>query len=179
MRVRKVIAAATVAASTCIGFAGAASATPGNTGNGQTKVTSAEVIGVVKIDKSDPGVATVMARYRCTVADPVGDPSHLWVSVKQNAAGTFDPKLAEEGSGFGGTAARWEDSHRNPVDCDGKSHVGKFSVDQFEGKQGVWQTLTPGTAWVQFCLFDDTTPKGDGQTDFGQPVSSMVWAKVL
>ena len=35
-----------------------------------------------------------------------------------------------------------------------------------------------GVAWVQFCLFDDTTPQGDGETDFGQPVSSMVWANV-
>jgi hypothetical protein len=31
---------------------------------------------------------------------------------------------------------------------------------------------------VQFCLFDDTTPKGNGTTDFGEPVSSMHWKYV-
>ena len=51
------------------------------------------------------------------------------------------------------------------------------TVDQIEGKSA-WDTLTKGKAWVQFCLFDDTTPKGDGQTTFGEPVSSMVWAQV-
>jgi hypothetical protein len=178
MGVRKCIAAVTIAASTCIGFAGAAFATTSNTHHA-TKPTSAQVIAIVKIDRRHPGQATVIAKYRCTVADPVNDPSHLWVSVKQNDQGSFDPKLAEEGSGFGGTATRWEDSHRNPVVCDGKLHVDKFTVDQLEGKAGVYKTLKPGVAWVQFCLFDDTTPKGDGQTDFGQPVSSMVWALVV
>jgi hypothetical protein len=31
---------------------------------------------------------------------------------------------------------------------------------------------------VQFCLFDDTTPRGNGEDDFGEPVSSMVWTHV-
>ena len=61
--------------------------------------------------------------------------------------------------------------------CDGKNHVARFSVDQLEGKQS-YGSLVKGTAWVQFCLFDDTTPKGDGETDFGQPVSSTVWVNV-
>jgi hypothetical protein len=138
-------------------------------------VTSAKVVGTVKIDPNDPGTAYVLAQYTCTVADPVNDPGHLWVSVKQNDAGTFDPDVAGEGSGFFGIAARWEDSHRNPITCDGKNHTERFAVDQLEGKLS-YGTLVKGQAWVQFCLFDDTTPKGDGVTDFGQPVSSMVWA---
>ena len=75
-------------------------------------------------------------------------------------------------------AKRWSDSHRNPVVCDGKTHTSRFTVDQVEGKAGLYGTLVKGKAWVQFCLFDDTTPKGDGQTDFGQPVSSMVWKNI-
>jgi hypothetical protein len=139
--------------------------------------TTAKVVGTVKIDESNPGVAYVLAQYRCTIADPVNHPGHLWVSVKQNDAATFDPAVASEESGGNRIATRWEDSHRNPINCDGKTHVQRFAVDQLEGKQS-YNTLTKGKAWVQFCLFDDTTPQGDGQTDFGQPVSSMVWANV-
>jgi hypothetical protein len=140
-----------------------------------TATTSSKVVGTVHITSG--GTAEVEAQYTCTIADPVNHPGHLWVSVKQNSSGTFDPAVAGEGSGFGGVAARWEDSHRNPITCDGKNHVARFTVDQLEGKQA-YGTLVKGTAWVQFCLFDDTTPQGDGQTDFGQPVSSMVWVNV-
>ncbi|HEY3671304.1 MAG TPA: hypothetical protein VGN51_10250 [Acidimicrobiia bacterium] len=139
--------------------------------------TTAKVVGTVKIDKSVPGVAHVLAQYRCTIADPTANPGHLWVSVKQNDAGKVDPAIAAEGSGSSGTATRWEDSHRNAINCNGKTHTARFTVDQVEGKTG-YKTLTKGMAWVQFCLFDDTTPKGDGVTDFGQPVSSMVWVHV-
>ncbi len=139
--------------------------------------TTAKVVGTVKIDSSDPSVAHVLAQYRCTIADPQANPGHLWVSVKQNDKGKVDPALAAEGSGASGTATRWEDSHRNAINCNGKTHTSRFTVDQVEGKSG-YKTLIKGSAWVQFCLFDDTTPKGDGVTDFGQPVSSMVWARV-
>jgi len=150
---------------------------PASAGAAKRPSTSAKVVGTVKIDKKNPGVAYVLAQYRCTVADPIGNPSHLWVSVKQNDAGTRSAAVSAEGSGGSGAATRWEDSHRNPVTCDGQTHTSRFSVDQVENKAG-YKTLTKGVAWVQFCLFDDTTPKGDGQTDFGQPVSSMVWVGV-
>ena len=64
-----------------------------------------------------------------------------------------------------------------PKNCDGKMHTERFTVDQVEGK-AAWDTLAKGDGWVQFCLFDDTTPMGDGETDFGQPVSSMEWLPV-
>jgi hypothetical protein len=147
----------------------------GPAGAKKTPTTSAKVVGTVRITGS--GTAEVQAQYSCTIADPVNHPGHLWVSVKQNAAGTQDPAVAGEGSGFGGIAARWEDSHRNAIQCDGKNHVARFVVDQLEDKTA-YGTLVKGVAWVQFCLFDDTTPQGDGETDFGQPVSSMVWAQV-
>lgn len=140
--------------------------------------TRAKVVGTVKIDKTDPGVAYVLAQYRCTVKDAVNDPSSLWVSVKQSESGKKDPAIAAEGSGGSGVAVRWSDSHRNPVVCDGKTHTSRFTVDQVEGKAGVYKTLVKGKAWVQFYLFDDTTPKGDGQTDFGTPVSSTVWKNI-
>jgi hypothetical protein len=139
--------------------------------------TTAKVVGTVKIDKHRPGVAHVLAQYRCTVKNPTKDPAHLWVSVKQNDAGTRDPAVRAEGSGSSGAATRWQDSHRNPVRCDGKTHTERFAVDQVEGKDG-YKTLIKGRAWVQFCLFDDTTPKGDGVTDFGEPVSSNKWRRV-
>ena len=150
---------------------------PASAGAAKRPATSAKVVGTVKIDKADPSVAHVLAQYRCTVADPVKNAPHLWVSVKQNDAGTRDPAVAAEGSGSSGAATRWEDSHRNLITCDSKTHTTRFTVDQVEEKTG-YKTLVKGLAWVQFCLFDDTTPKGDGVTDFGQPVSSMVWKHV-
>jgi hypothetical protein len=171
MHIRRLLAGAAVATTALVSFVGPVSAANGN------HSTSAKVVGTVKIDRNNPGVAYVLAQYRCTVADPANDPAHLWVSVKQNEAGTVDSSVSDEGAGWGGTVARWEDSHRNEVNCDGKSHTQRFTVDQVEDKSS-YGTLTTGQAWVQFCLFDDTTPKGDGVTDFGEPVSSLVWARV-
>ena len=171
MKLTRTFAASTVAATAVVALGAPALAAP------PTPSTFAQVVGTVKIDPTDPSVAYVLARYRCTVADPETDPAHLCVSVKQNQQGTVDPAISAPESGWGGTAYAWEDSHRNPVTCDGKTHTQRFTVDQVEGKDA-WASLSKGQAWVQFCLFDDTTPKGDGQTDFGEPVSSMVWAFV-
>jgi hypothetical protein len=179
MDTRRILAGASIVALAVVSLAGPASAKPTETKTQSpgTHLTSARVIGTVKIDRNDPSVAYVLAKYSCTIADPVNAPGHLWVSVKQNDDATVDPDVAGEGSGFGGIATRWEDSHRDAIQCDGKSHTQRFAVDQIEDKSS-YQTLIKGKAWVQFCLFDHTTPQGDGQTDFGQPVSSMVWAQV-
>lgn len=174
MKIRRLVAGVAVAATALVTLAGTASASVAP----RHHSTTAKVIPIVTIDRRDPSVAHVTAIYRCTVADPVNNPGSLWISVKQNDAGSFDRSLTEEGAGWGGTATRWEDSHRNPVTCDGRTHVSRFTVDQVEGKQA-YKTLTRGVAWVQFCLFDDTTPKGDGETDFGQPLSENTWAFVL
>ena len=171
MHIRRLLTGAAITAIGLVAFAGPASANHG------PPVTKAKVIGVVRIDRNDPSVAHVLAKYRCTIADPVNHPGHLWVSVKQNDAGTVDPAIEAEGSGETGTATRWEDSHRNEVNCNGKFHTRRFTVDQVEGKSA-YDTLVKGHGWVQFCLFDDTTPQGNGTTDFGEPVSSMVWARV-
>ena len=92
-------------------------------------------------------VAQVHARYSCDVG------THLWVSVKQSAAADIDPAIAAEGSGFGGTAAAWWQSHRGSFTCDGKRHVGWFAVDTVEpGSRG---QLRSGWGWVQFCVTTD------------------------
>ena len=89
--------------------------------------TTARVVGPVVIDKKDPTVAYLKAKYRCT-----GEGA-LWISVKQTAARTKDPALTGEGSSS--ISAAWSMSHRNPVTCDGKAHFGHFVVDQVETAQ--------------------------------------------
>ena len=101
----------------------------------------ANVIGPVHI-RGD--VAKVHARYSCDVGD------HIWVSVKQSAAADIDPSVSAEGSGFGGTASAWWQSHRGSFTCDGKRHVAWYSVDTVE--QGSRGQLKKGWAWVQFCI---------------------------
>jgi len=78
----------------------------------------ATVISHVTIDKSDPSVGYVRARYTC---QPEID--HLWVSVKQNDSATVDPQISAEGSGFGDVATAWWQSHRGTFTCAGKRHV--------------------------------------------------------
>ncbi len=135
---RHILVGAMISAMALTGLAGTASAAPA------PKPSVGYVIGAVRIDPNDPTVAYVKAVYRCTEADPVNDPATLWVSVKQNDAGTRDAEISGEGSGWGGVATRWEDSHRNTLDCDGRLHIGTFTIDQIEGKQG-YDTLTPRT----------------------------------
>jgi hypothetical protein len=92
-------------------------------------------------------VARVHARYSCDVGN------HIWVSVKQSAARDIDPAISAEGSGFGGEASAWWQSHRGSFTCDGKRHVGWFSVDALEpGSRG---QLRNGWGWVQFCVTTD------------------------
>lgn len=115
--------------------------------------TTAQVVGPVVIDKKDPTVAYLKAKYRCT-----GEGT-LWISVKQTAARTKDPALTGEGSSS--ISAAWSMSHRNAVICDGKAHFGHFVVDQVETSQfGIpLSPLKKGWGWVQFCLFDANYPE--------------------
>jgi hypothetical protein len=92
-------------------------------------------------------VADVHVRYSCAIG------THLWVSAKQTATGAIDPAVAAEGSGFGDVAATWWQSHRGSFTCDGKRHVGWFTVDTVEpGSRG---QLRSGWSWVQFCITTD------------------------
>jgi hypothetical protein len=143
MRKRWVLAA--VVAATVAGSFGATSA-------GADGPTQANAIGKVRIDPNDPTIAYIKAEYRCH-----GEGA-LWISVKQTADRSKDPALAEEGSS--GISAAWSMSHRNPVTCDGKTHVQTFVVDQVETSMfGVpRRPLVNGFGYVQFCLFDDNYP---------------------
>jgi hypothetical protein len=113
------------------------------------------VISHVIIDKNDPTVGYVRVQYTC---QPGPDAPHLWVSVKQTADRTADPGLLEEGSGFGGVAAAWSQSHPSDINCDGKNHVQVFAVYQDEelypgGPTVGYGSLARGDGYVQFCLF--------------------------
>ena len=121
-------------------------------------VGDAAVLGPVHV-RGD--VAQVHVRYSCDAGD------HLWVSVKQSASGAIDPAVAGDGSGFGGVAASWWQSHRGSFTCDGKRHVAWFDVDTLEpGSRG---QLVSGSAWVQFCVTN------------GDDLSAvrMQWSKVV
>ncbi len=134
-------------------------AVPATASAAPSTASFSQVIGAVHVDPDDPTRATVQARYRCT-----GD-AHLWVSVKQTADRTADPRLAEEGSSS--ISAAWSDSHRNDITCDGRIHVGWFDVDQEEPawpseepKSTMFEPLGKGVGYVQFCLYDELTGEG-------------------
>jgi hypothetical protein len=107
----------------------------------------AKLLGPVHVDRNDPSVAHVRAKYVCDTAEAAQ--WHLWVSVKQTAEATQDPALEQEGSSA--VATTWLQSH--PVDfvCDGRQHVQEFTIDTLE--QGFGEADT-GKGWVQFCLID-------------------------
>jgi hypothetical protein len=107
--------------------------------------TQATVISHVTIDKHDPTVGYVRARYTCQA-----NITHLWVSVKQNATATADPALTAEGSSE--ISAAWVQSHPENFTCDGKNHVQDFRIDAVFGE------LMRGVGYVQFCFTDGTFP---------------------
>jgi hypothetical protein len=107
-------------------------------------VGDAAVLGPVHV-RGD--VAQVHARYSCDVGN------HIWVSVKQSAAADIDPAVSAEGSGFGGVASAWWQSHRGSFTCDGKRHVAWYTVDTVE--EGSRGQLQSGYGWVQFCITTD------------------------
>jgi hypothetical protein len=176
MKVRHVILAAGAFVTATLGLVAPAAAH----GSRPAPSTYAKVLGPVVIDRQDPRVGYVFAIYRCT-----GVPE-LWVSVKQVEDRSKDPALAEEGSS--GISAAWSDSHRNTPNCDSRTHIGRFTVDQQEPyftasgpigqKSDIYQPLARGWGYVQFCLFDDNYPSsGDEAT--AAPYSDMTFHWVL
>lgn len=129
----------------------------------------ATVLSHVTIDKGDPSVGYVRARYTC---QPGPDAPHLWVSVKQNASATVDQALTDEGTGFGHVSTTWVQSHPVDVQCDGKNHVQVFQVDTTEPDEGGdtvgYGALKRGQGYVQFCLFG-----GDGTFIFDMQFQSV------
>ena len=93
--------------------------------------------------------------------------THLWVSVKQG------PRLSEPDHTGSSYADAWYDTNWNfeespaglTVDCDGHWHVVRVTM------KNVFGELHDGSAYVQFCLFDNTStdtnfPQGFAQ-DYG------------
>lgn len=135
---KRFLALATVAIVACVGAASASADDSFTFGD-------AAILGSVHVRGN---VADVHVRYSCAVG------THLWVSAKQGATRAIDPAVSAEGSGFGGAAAAWWQSHRGTFTCDGKRHVGWFTVDTVEpGSRGQLQS---GWAWVQFCITTET-----------------------
>jgi hypothetical protein len=150
--VRRFLMLAAVAATALV------AAAPASAQNDSFTFGDAAVLGPVHV-RGD--VAQVHVRYSCDVGD------HIWVSVKQSATGAVDPAVSAEGSGFGGAASAWWQSHRGSFTCDGKRHVAWFAVDTVEpGSRG---QLRSGSAWVQFCITN------------GDDLSAirMQWSKVV
>ena len=113
---------------------------------------SAEILGTV-VAKNGGSTAEVTARYVCT------EPTHLWVSAKQMADGSRDPRLTGEGSSA--IADTYLQQHPTTLVCDGRNHVQTFTIDKTEpgfpdpnvlvGKG----LLRKGSAWVQFCMISE------------------------
>ncbi|GAA1952874.1 hypothetical protein [Microbacterium deminutum] len=152
---RRALAVAAVVCASVLGLASPAMAAPP-----ATSTSTADVIGVTV--RTGSTSAAIAVRYRCTGSP---DQVHVWVSLKQSADRTADPRLADEGSGSRGTAAAWSQSHAGKPKCDGTTHFGVFTVDQQEAGYGI---LRHGWAYVQFCLFDaqnQTVPVSDFEFD--------------
>ncbi|GAA1446070.1 hypothetical protein [Leifsonia poae] len=155
-----VVAAAVVALGALLGTAAPASASGHEH---QPKVTSVNVIG--PIWKTSATTALLFAVYSCT---GTAEQTHVWISVKQNATRTADPALKDEGSGGGHIATAWSQTHAASLTCDGRKHLGAFTVDQKEQGYG---TLGRGWAYMQFCLFDANYPQ--------EPLSVMQFRRLL
>jgi hypothetical protein len=116
---------------------------------GATPAFGARLLGPVVIDKGDPSVAYVHAKYVCDEAQNAA--WHLWVSLKQNDEGTRDPSLEQEGSST--VAATWLQRHPVRFVCDGAWHTRWFTINTVE--QGFGKAVD-GVGWLQFCLIDFT-----------------------
>jgi hypothetical protein len=97
----------------------------------------------------DGSEAYVLGKYRCYGGE---QGTHLWVSVKQGPGLSAPDHLAsDDASAWYDTNWNWEQSPAGlTVDCDGHWHVSRVVLKQEFG------TLTDGTAYVQWCLFDST-----------------------
>lgn len=96
----------------------------------------------------DGTTAHILGKYNC-VGGREG--THLWVSVKQGPGIDADHTSS-------GDAAAWFDTNWNfeespaglTVNCDGHWHTTRYTLKREFGD------LVDGTAFVQFCLFDNT-----------------------
>ncbi|MFF5235436.1 hypothetical protein [Dactylosporangium sp. NPDC000521] len=142
MRIARHIAAAMLGGAALFAFATPAAAKPATSGTPQVAWVKDTVV-------ANSNRATVTAKYRCW-GGRAG--SHVWVSVKQGGTDL-------EGEGSSARAKAWYDTNwkyaQDPAGmtlrCDGYWQVQEFKLKRVEG----WQGLVKGTAYVQFCAFDN------------------------
>jgi hypothetical protein len=141
---KRVAAVMAVAAGTLLGAqAGPASAASAALAVGEPEVAWVNQNIILSPDQSS---ATVLGKYRCSGGETG---THLWVSVKQGPALDAEHTTSE-------FASAWYDTNYNyatdpaglTVDCDGHWHVSRITV------KPVFGTLTAGSAYVQWCLYD-------------------------
>ena len=109
----------------------------------------------------DGSKAFVIGKFKC-FGGQTG--THLWVSVKQG------PRLSEPDHTGSSYADAWYDTNWNfeqseaglTVDCDGHWHVARITMKQVFGE------LHDGPAYVQFCLFDNTSTETNFPQGFAQ-----------
>ena len=117
----------------------------------------------------DGSKAFILGKYRCYGGETG---THLWVSVKQG------PGLSEPDHTSSADADAWYDTNWNfendpaglTVDCDGHWHVTRYTLKR------VFGDLTDGPAFVQFCLFDNTSTDDNFPQGF---VFDYSWKPVL
>lgn len=101
---------------------------------------------VVSADRAE---ATVLAKYRCFGGE---EGTHLWVSIKQGGEDLEGPGSSARARAWYDTNYQYaEDPAGQTLPCDGRWHATRFTVKLVEGKE----LLERGSAWVQFCAFDN------------------------
>jgi hypothetical protein len=137
MRMTRIIPSAIVALAVTAAFPLAASAQDGSDSHARAKFKG-------DLETSQGATqGTLRVKYRCDVGDT------LWISAKQVASGKKDLALTQEGSSQ--ISAAWWQSHRNPVECDGRWHKTTFTLDTVEpGSKGTF--VDDGNAYIQFCV---------------------------
>lgn len=101
---------------------------------------------VVSADRAE---ATVLAKYRCFGGE---EGTHLWVSIKQGGEDLEGPGSSARARAWYDTNYQYaEDPAGQTLPCDGRWHATRFTVKLVEGKD----LLERGSAWVQFCAFDN------------------------
>jgi hypothetical protein len=97
----------------------------------------------------DGSTAYINGKYNC-VGGRTG--THLWVSVKQGPGLDDEHTSSSDADAWYDTNWNFENSETGlTVDCDGHWHVTRYELRQEFGE------LVDGTAFVQFCLFDNTS----------------------